>query len=377
MNFSKLERLIETMPERGIPACDLIVTHRGETVFRGMAGYSDAAKTKPVSEGDLYWIFSASKPVTCTAAMQLVEQGKLRLDDPVSKYLPAFANLTVASTQGGEPTPAKNVMTVEHLFTMTGGLNYNSNTPHIKAAKSNPNASTLEVVNAMPKDPLDFEPGTFYRYSLCHDVLAAVVEVVSGMRFSDYMQKFIFDPLGMTDTGFRPTEAQKARFGAAYNFINAEARPIEIPNENGYVYTNEYDSGGAGLFSSVNDYAKFVTTLACGGTTKDGYSLLRPETIAQMEVNRLSSEEMKNFVVGRLYGYGWGLCGRVHINPVYSLSRSSIGEFGWDGAAGAFCMVDRATETALYFGMQVHNCAYAYNVLHPVIRNLVFEGLDG
>jgi CubicO group peptidase (beta-lactamase class C family) len=102
--------------------------------------------------------------------MQLVEQGKLRLDDPVSKYLPAFANLTVASTQGGEPTPAKNVMTVEHLFTMTGGLNYNSNTPHAKAVKENPQASTLELVNAFAKAPLDMtvsvtdtEPSSFQR----------------------------------------------------------------------------------------------------------------------------------------------------------------------------------------------------------------------
>ena len=213
MSFTKLEQLIDSMPKRGIPACDLIVTRHGETVFRRMAGYSDAAGTKPVSENDLYWIFSATKPVTCTAAMRLVEQGKLRLDDPVSKYLPAFANPTVISTQGGDPTPAKNVMTIEHLFTMTGGLNYNSNTPHAKAAKANPNTSTQELVNAFAKEPLDFEPGTFYRYSLCHDVLAAVVEVVSGMRFSDYMQKYIFDPLGMADTGFRPTDAQKARFG--------------------------------------------------------------------------------------------------------------------------------------------------------------------
>ena len=120
-----------------------------------------------------------------------------------------------------------------------------------------------------------------------------------------------------------------------------------------------------------------VTALACGGTAPDGYRLLKPETVAEMEVNRLCPAAWKDFVVGRLYGYGWGLCGRVHVNPVRSLSRSSVGEFGWDGAQAAFSMVDRKTRTALYFGTQVANCGYAYNVLHPTLRNLVFEMLDG
>ena len=189
-------------------------------------------------------------------------------------------------------------------------------------ARKNPKATTLDIVNAMAQVPLFFEPGTHYRYSLCHDVLGGVIEVASGMRFSDYMKAVIFDPLGMTDTGFRPNEEQKARFGSAYVYNNALAESTEIPNANSYILSEDYDSGGAGLFSSVSDYIKPITALACGGVAENGYRLLRPETIALMEENRLCPDALRDFVVGRLYGYGWGYCGRVHLNPTVSLSRS-------------------------------------------------------
>ncbi len=376
MNFSKLEQLIDTMPQRGIPGCDLAVTKDGKTVFRHSAGYSDEAKTKPVAPTDLYWIFSASKVITCVAAMRLVEEGKLNLDDPVSRYLPAFGELTVLNSDK-TVSPCRTPMKLIHLFTMTGGMGYDIGQKPIADAMADPHAGTLEIVSAMAKVPLFFEPGTHYRYSLCHDVLAAVVEVASGMRFSDYLQTVVFDPLGMTETGFRPTEEQKMRFAATYRFRSSDAVSAPVPTVNTYALNANYDSGGAGLFSCTDDYIKVVTALACGGTAANGYRLLRPETIAMMEVNRLCPDALRDFVTTRLFGYGWGLCGRVHINPVYSLSRAPVGEFGWDGAAGAFAMVDRTNRVALYFAMQVHACGYAYHVIHPCLRNLVYEGLDG
>ncbi len=375
MNFSKLEHLIDTMPSRGIPFCDLAVSKDGKTVFRRSVGYSDAAEKKPVEATDLSWIFSVSKVITCVAAMRLIEEGKLRIDDHVSKYIPAFAQLQIKQWDGSL-VPCQTAMTVEHLFTMTGGMAYNIRTAAIREARKAPNASTLSIVSAMAKDPLRFEPGTHYQYSLCHDVLAAVVEVASGMRFSEYLQKTIFDPLGMKDTGFRPTEEQKARFVATYRFDGVNNPPIPVPSENEFVFHPNYDSGGAGVFSCVDDYLKFATALACDGKAQNGYSLLRPETIAQMEVNRLCPAALKDFNAGRLYGYGWGLGCRVHMNPTVSLSLSGVGEFGWDGAAGASSIIDRANRVAIYFSMQVRGNSYAYNVLHPLIRNLVYEGLE-
>ena len=376
MNTDKLDRFLDEMPLRGLPGCDLSVTRNGREVYRRTVGYSDAEMKRPVDRDTLWWIFSATKVITCTAAMRLVEEGRLKLTDKVSDYLPAFGSLTVRQ-KDGTIVPATEPMRIVHLFTMTGGMDYDLNAPEITNAIAAGHTDTVSLCSAMASRPLWFEPGTHYQYSLCHDVLAAVVEVITEMKFSDYLRELMFEPLGMTDTGFRPTAEQLPRFAQAFEYNNADGsiKPIAIGNGR-YALTPDYDSGGAGLFTKVDDYIKVVTTLACDGTSPDGYTLLRPETIAEMEVNRLCPAAWKDYVVGKLFGYGWGLCGRVHVNPVRSLSRSSVGEFGWDGAQAAFTMVDRKTHTALYFGTQVANCTIAPTVLHPVLRNLVFEMLD-
>lgn len=374
MNFEKLDAYMQKIPIFGIPACELAITQDGKTIYRKEVGYSDTELTKPVTKRDIYWIFSATKVITCIAAMRLVEEGRLKLDDPVSKYIPEFAHITV-KRKDGSITPAKNTMTVLHLFTMTGGLSYNLKTPEILAATT-PTASTLDLVQAMAKTPLSFEPGTHYQYSLCHDVLAAVVELVSGMRFSDYLDTTIFKPLGITDMGFRPNAEQLSRFSAMYDYHDgtATATPRELVNA--YAFSPNYDSGGAGLFATVDDYIKVISVIACGGQTADGYSILKPETISMMQENRLCDDALNDFVNRRLFGYGWGLCGRVHTNPLMSDSLSPIGEFGWDGAAAAFVMIDPANRLALYLGTHVKNCTYMYYKIHPTIRNLLYEGLN-
>lgn len=375
MDFSELDSFMELLPQRGIPGADLAVTKDRETVYRRCAGFADAEKTKPVSERDIYWIFSATKVTTCTVAMRLVEQGLIGLDDPVSKYLPEFADVTVKGTDG-TVSAAKNVMTVRHLFSMTAGLDYNLRSDEIVRVTQDPNASTRDIVAAMAKTPLSFEPGENYKYSLCHDVLAAIVEVVSGMRFSEYIEKYVTTPLGMPDTGFRLPSDKAGRMSAMYRFDSGSHRSIPMECRNEFMISNCYDSGGAGFYSTVNDQIKLLTVLANGGSTSDGYSLLKPETIAMMQKNELSEKARKSFGVTRLYGYGWGLCGRVHVDPLVSFSLSPVGEFGWDGAAGAFSMVDPKNHIALYFGMQVRSCQYAYHILHPMIRNLVYKALS-
>ncbi len=374
MNFEKLDNFMKEMPLRGIPMCELAVAKDGKVVYRIGVGHSDAQRTKPVTNHDLYWIFSATKVITCIAAMRLVEEGKLHLDDPVAKYIPEYANLTVKH-EDGSVTPAKNILTIEHLFTMTGGLTYDLNTPAIRAAAT-PTATTLDVVRAMAKDPLIFEPGTHYKYSLCHDVLAAVVEVVTGMRFADYLDQLIFKPLCIKDMGFHPNDEQKSRFSAMYTFKSGTMTATEIKCINKYGLYPNYDSGGAGLFASVDEYIKIIAVIANGGITADGYRILKPETIAMMQVNHLHDDARNDFISGMLYGYGWGLCGRVHMDQAVSLSPSPLGEFGWDGAANAFVMVDPINHVAVYYGTQIHKCEYGHRVIHPNIRRLVYEGLS-
>lgn len=371
MDFSKLDKFMNDMPSRGIPACDLAVTYQGKTVYRRGVGFSDGAKTKPVSPDDLYYIFSISKITTCVAAMRLVEQGLIGLDDPVSKYLPTFARLTVKNGKG--VSPAQNVMTIRHLFTMTGGLNYSLTSPALVRALQDPNASTVDLVSAMAETPLEFEPGVNYLYSLCHDVLAGVVEVVSGVRFSEYVQKNIFDPLGMKRTGYHLPEELKEKMSAMYSFVPRVQKAVEVPIANQYILNDNYDSGGAGLYSCVDDQIRLLTVLACGGKTEDGYVLLRPETIASMGVNLLPESALPQFSPTRLYGYGWGLCGRAHVDPTVSRALSSVGEFGWDGAAGAFGLVDPVKQVAIYFGTHIKGCQYAYHLVHPTVRDMVFE----
>lgn len=376
MNFSKLDKFMDEMTLRGVPGCELAVSLNRDIIYRKSVGFADAAKTRPMSNNDIYWIFSCTKVITCVAAMRLVENGTISLDDPVSKYIPEFASLNILDKKSGIITPAKNTMTVQHLFTMTGGLNYQIDSPEIKDALANGRISTLDLVKQMAKMPLDFEPGSNYQYSLCHDVLAAVVEVASGMRYSEYLQKNIFDPLGMKDIGFRPNEAQKARFCDQYTYSNGTNTTVNNELRNRYALSPDYDSGGAGLFSTVDEYMKFITVLANGGKTTDGYSLLRPETIEMLGKNRLHDVALNTFVNGRHFGYGYGLCGRVHRDPVVSFSKSSVGEFGWDGAAGAFNMVDAKKHVAIYFGTNIFGFIYGYYYLHPMIRNLVYEALD-
>ena len=377
MNFQALNDLITSLPSRGFPACDISVAKDGKEVFRASAGYSDAEKTKPVTDKDLYWVFSISKIATCIAAMRLVEDGTIALDDPVSKFLPAYEKLTVKDSDGSI-RPAKNPMTVLHLFTMTGGLDYNADKGTLREFRaSHPHMTTREFVDELARQPLNFDPGTHYAYSLCHDVLAAVVEAASGMRFADYMQVNVFDPLGMNDTHYHIPEEKRPRLSAVYQFRHGVYQAKHLPNYTvpSYRYSDCYDSGGAGLVTSVNDYMKLLTTLALGGTSPDGYQLLKPQTVAMLGQGFLPDDARADFNPTRLYGYSWGLCGRVHLEPHLSFARSPIGEFGWDGAAASFALVDATNRVSIFFATEVMGCNYAYHAIHPLLRDLAYEGL--
>lgn len=374
MDFSKLTALIDTMPKRGIPFFELIVTKNNEEVYNHRSGFSDSAKTKPYEPSDLFWLYSTSKVITCVAAMRLIDEGLLNLNDPVSKFLPSYKNLRVRTKHGGS-VPCKVVMTVEHLFTMTAGIGPDHEDKTLLKPMLEKNASTVELADFYATIPLYFVPGTRYMYGFCHDVLGAVVEVASGMKLSEYVHRYILDPLNMKDTGYRPTKEQEERLCASYTFDNSNGTCTEIPTENRFALTPNYDSGGAGLFSCGQDYIKLTSALANGGVAKNGYRVLSENAIKKMEVNLLCPATLTDFVNGRLFGYGWGLCGRVHINPVYSLSRSSVGEFGWDGAGGCFAAVDRKKNVSMFYGMQVHGCFYSYGILEPLIRNMVYEAL--
>lgn len=375
MNFSKLDRFMEKMPERGFPACELGVTLDGEKVYGRAVGFSDSAKSKPAKTGDLYWIYSTTKVLTCIAAMRLVEEGRLGLEDPVSKYIPEYANVMIKNPDGSLSRP-KGAMKIWHLFTMTGGLTYELKTPNIMGATT-VESDTLTVIKALTLDPIMFEPGTRFLYSLCHDVLGAVCEVITGKRFSEYLSELLFEPLGLTDIGFRPDEAQKKRFSAMYRYDSGTHTATEIPCENELKQLVNFDSGGGGLFSAVDDYLKVVSVIACGGTSSDGYRILKPETIAMMQKDLMNEVTRRDMLAHNgHHGYGWGLGCCVHIDPVVSLSPTPVGEFGWDGAANAYTFIDTKNKIAAFYATHVHKAGYGYHVVHPTIKRLIYECME-
>ena len=373
MNFSKLDAFMQSMPARGVPSSALSVTVDGKTVYRADVGYSDVAKTKPAGASDLYWLYSASKVITCIAVMRLVEEGRLSLTDPVKKYLPEFSDMTVKDPDG-TIRPAKSDMTVEQLFTMTAGLDYGTRKPSIQEAIQK-GGNTRQIISAMAENPLNFDPGTRYCYSFCHDVLAAVAEVVTGMRYADYMNELLFRPLGIVDMGFHPSPEQESRIADMYHYRRGAAIPVPITTRNEYCFTPNFDSGGAGLFGSVDEYMKIITPIACGGTSENGYQILKPETIRLFTENHLSDVQRDDFVTTRRFGYGFGLCGRVHVDPTVSLCLSPVGEFGWSSASGHHVLIDIENRVAFHFATHLLDCDYAHNMIHPALRNLVYEGL--
>lgn len=386
MSFEKLTSYLDSLEkEFGVPACDCMVVHGHKTVFRHGAGFSDTGRTKPVSPNDLYHIYSASKVITCTAVMQLLEQGRIALTDTVDTYLPEFAEMRVLTEMPTPPmflipddaktVPAKNKITIHNLMTMTSGLSYNTRSKEILelAEKTNGQATTREMIGAIARMPLVCEPGTRYVYSLSHDVLAAVVEVVSGMKFSQYLQTHIFAPLEITDMYFHLTPPLTARLSAQYtgSFESKEIRPTQSINT--YRLTENYESGGAGLACTVDAYAAFVDAMCNNGVGKNGNRILGKESIDLMRKNHLTDQQLEDFKRGGKVGYGYGLGVRTLIDN--ENAKSPIGEFGWDGAAGAYALIDPDNGLGIFYAQHILMFIDVYFKIHPTIRDLTYEAL--
>lgn len=376
MDFTPVTDYIENVlrKEKGVPCCDVLIRRGHETLLRYFSGVSDYEGNTPVRGDEVYYMYSCTKPITCTAAMQLVEQGKLLLDAPVSDYLPAYKNTFLM--KNGTAVPTETVMTVRHLFTMSAGLDYDRDTePLRRLVRENPGAGTVEVVSAFPQSPLRFEPGERFLYSLCHDVLAAVVEVVSGLRFSEYLKKNIFDPLGMTRTGFFLPKEEEPHLAAQYACPTRLAPCVPHTGNSDFRLTENYESGGAGLYSCVEDYSRFADALANGGVGITGAQILKQETIDLMRTEQLSGYAMHNeFSCAAGPGYGYGLGVRTLIDKSQG-QRSSLGEFGWDGAAGSYVMIDPAEKLSIFFAMHVRGWPNLIGCGHAPIRDLTYEVL--
>lgn len=387
MNFEKLTAYLDDLKNTyGVPGLDIKVMRDHETIYRHQSGCSDYEGKVPMNGSELYDVYSATKVITMTAVMQLVEKGVLNLNDEVSKYLPAFREMQVSDTfdfsvfppkmpQPGDPThPAATPIQLWHLMSMTAGMNYDITNPVIVALKEKTDnkASTVEMVSEMAKMPLLYEPGTRYAYSLGHDVMAAVVEITSGEKFETYLENHIFKPLGITDAYMHPGDTEKARMIKQWGMKFGSDEVFPEDSGNRFRLSDNYDCGGAGLTISVDAYSSVVDALACGGVGANGAQILQPETILEMAKPRLNEQQLKDFGRGPMgYSYGLGVRTLIHKEQ----SRSPIGEFGWDGAAGAFALIDPANHISVFYAQEVLGMIKVYFEVHPAIRDLIYEGL--
>lgn len=337
--LEKLDALLDSFAAIGVPSFDCLVYHHGKPVYRRMHGFSDYEKQTPICGNERYFIYSCSKPITVTAALTLYEKKLFDLDDKLSDYLPEFANMTVRD--GDTVRPAKGAITIRQLFTMTAGFTYNLGSANLKDGKTatDGKAPTREMMKYLAKDPLAFDPGARYEYSLCHDVLAALVEVLSGMKFGDYVKKTIFDPLGMKDSTFCLPVSEYDTLCAQYRF-NAQTAEFEnCGRKNGYILGPDYASGGAGCVSSVEDYIRFLEAHRTD-------AILRPETQRLMTTNMLTEEQAVTYGL-KANGYGYGLGVRCPVD------RTRVSDFGWGGAAAAFLVCDKEADATLYYAQHV------------------------
>ena len=371
MDFSSLAKFLDQRDKNQIPSCRMAVYREHECLFSYEDAFSEEDRSK-----DLYYLFSASKVITCTAVLQLIEAGKLGLFDNAEKYLPAFADVKVR--RDGKLEPAKRKITVHQLLTMTAGLTYNLGDEAIRKmqAETDHKGTTRQVADAIAQMPLIFEPGEKFNYSLCHDVLAAIVEVVSGQTFGEYLSEHIFAPLGMKDTGFKPTEEALARM--TQQFLVNQHLQAAVPQAPSCPYriTENHESGGAGMISSLNDYCLFADALA-SGSAKNGYQLLKPQTVDLFRADHLTPQTYASFCSINRTGYSYGLGVRTMIDPKAANTKAPVGEFGWDGAAGAYVLIDPDNKLSIVYMQHVLGCGPAYNQIHPALRNRVYDILKG
>ncbi len=373
MNFEKITTYLDSLESRGIPSVDCMIYRDHELLYRHMNGTTDEKKEKKIDGSEVYLMFSMTKVQTMTAVLQLVEQGKLSLEDEVGKYLPVYKNLTVK--QGETVVPLTVPLKLKHLVSMQSGLDYDLNCPGIvRVLKEKGNeATTLDLVNSFVESPLNFVPGEHFCYSLSHDVVAAVVEVVSGMSYGEYLKKHIWEPLGLKKTRFAKPMNEDVPHLAQQFICNEKGEIVPMEQSCCYQFTENYESGGAGLISCTEDYAVFADTLACGGISKDGVRILKPETVELMKTNLLGEASREDIVktMGRV-GYGYGCGVQIVMEPEKMNSTAPAGVFGWDGAAGPCITMDTKSKTSIVYLQHVRNCGWAYSEIHPTLRDLVF-----
>ncbi len=389
MNFAKLKDFMDYMSKEHTVGNSVCIYKDNKEVFQYVSGYNDLENKIPLTNQEMFYIYSCSKVATVTAMLQLVESGKVRLSDPVSIYIPEYETMYIKDAEGNLKK-ALTPITIEHLFSMTAGLTYNFSEEAFKKAKNltDGHFDTLTTMKCLAETPLIYNPGDGWGYSLAHDVLGAVIEAVTGKKFGEYMEENIFAPLeikaGYNFNKYKDHLAQLYEFvplsGKIEDLIEAQKRNASIEGHfinqnkvNGLVYGDRYESGGAGIITTVPDYVKLASALANDGVGPNGARILKTETIKLMCENHFPYGDLSQNGWSHLAGYGYGLGVRVHLDKEKSGSLSNIGEFGWCGAAGAALIADPQERLGVFYAQHVINPRE--NFYFPRLRDAIYECL--
>jgi CubicO group peptidase (beta-lactamase class C family) len=361
MSSDRLQRINDVVHQyiasNQISGAVTVVARRGRIAHFEANGLMDIESKTPMRKDAIFRMASMSKPVTGVAILMLMEEGKLRLTDPVSRFIPEFKNPKVAMLKNpnGAPAPggrgqqapppeiytvpAERELTIRDLMTHTNGLETGGSGSREgnRISPRNTSSNLATYVPTLGAVPLDFQPGTKWQYSALAGIetLGRIVEITSGLTFDQFLKQRIFDPLGMKDTSFYPTDDRVSRVVTLYERRDGKLNRIDTPS---WLATKTLFSGGGGLWSTADDYIAFAQMLVNGGAL-NGKRLLSPRTIDLMASNHVG--DLYHGTGNRLTGFGFGLTVEVVLDNVAANRRESVGSFGWDGAFGTHFWVDR------------------------------------
>ncbi|MCA6241368.1 MAG: beta-lactamase family protein [Phenylobacterium sp.] len=389
--LARIDRFLEEkyLASGRLPFVHLQVTRGGERVHETVQGLADRERGRAATREGVHRIYSMTKPITSLAFMMLVEEGKVALDDPVSRFIPEWKDLAVFSAGTGPylTTPPARPIQMVDLLRHTSGLTYGFQTRtnvdaayrKLKIADAHGPLDMPGFVDTLARLPLEFSPGEAWNYSVSTDVLGVLVERISGQRFQDFLAERILAPLGMTETGFSVRADQAKRFSACYAPTPEGGLTLQDdPVTSAYHQTPRFHSGGGGLVSTADDYMKFCRMLVNQGEL-NGHRLIAPATLRLMASNHLPGGQDLTMLSRSLFseatnaGVGFGLGFAVTFDPVRAMLTSSPGEYYWGGAASTAFWIDPVKDIAVVFLTQLMGSS-TYPIRRE-LRTLVYAAL--
>ena len=397
MNEGRLERITEHfaseyVDQGKIAGCQVTVVRGGHVAYHRSLGLMDREQHLAMRDDAIFRIYSMTKPIASVALMQLYEQGKFQLVDPVHRYIPEWRTLQVGEVQPDgsvklvKPQRPMNVRDVlMHTTGLAGALMpgnpIDAAFGAARTAAAAAGGMTLEGITAiLAEHPLKFHPGTQWNYGLSTDIVGRLVEILSGQRFDDYLREQIFEPLGMVDTGFFVPPGSVDRFAACYQYRPANTPSLmDGPMASRYLRPRSYLSGAGGLVSTTHDYVAFCQMLANGGQL-NGRRVLGRKTLELMTRNHLpGGATLMDMAVGGFgeagfEGVGFGLGFAVGLGPAATAMAGSVGDYYWGGAASTAFWIDPVEDLFAVFMTQLFpSMAYPFRAQ---LRALVYQALE-